>query len=807
MAEALKRGNEFRDLVDRVLAAAGFRTSVESRVDFKKVDNIAIWTRDEIQGPARYAFEAKDFSGTLPKDECAEFASEYGILVRNRSADCAWLVSRGPISPDGKALIEAAGLRCSTFLEFQRRLLLLDGYLGDLVAEFDATKTSSFYIKPETSDGNDLEGLVRDWMDEENASPLFVLGGYGKGKSTFARHLAAKLAAESLRDATLRAPILVQLGEIVDEQSVEGLLGKVMASRYRVPNYHFETFRELNRLGRFVIIYDGFDEMKHGMTLPRFQIVLNELMKLDEGQARILVLGRDTAFHDDIEFKAIIDGRQVTRAGRHVPDLHRRPYRTTELRGFTQDESYRFVRSYFPIRANAIAEQRGARLTGEWLDSRINRLLDGAFDTLLERPVHAQMLCEIAAQPEFSLQKLTVYDLFDTFVHYLLDRETRKKGRDPQFDINVRRAFNGSLAWWLWERGGASTTTLNDVPQSICAEAAQNVQHDHDDIGLRRELIQGCLIEKAGNTIYFGHRSLQEFLVAEHLIETSLLEGAPDRPHPIERVLTSINREVTQFLVAGAQVNDDRRERVVSWFDRLTTYPGNDVSLQSFELFVGLARALTIKVPDPSISPWLVWLEFFLKSGNQDFSGRTTATFAALGDILAKVQSKSEQAQAAAAYALARVLRTEAPLQGNLVATAIAGMIPIRALQDAVSQVRGHRNARLNVLRGKSFLLWSFLRGTSVTVDGRVLVHINSQKLLDDAKGALHVGFADDASETPKLAIAPQLLYQALANLGASEKEIEGIRPYFAEAATRTSIYPLEVEVKERRHSVVTTKQ
>jgi hypothetical protein len=51
------------------------------------------------------------------------------------------------------------------------------------------------------------------------------------------------------------------------------------------------------------------------------------------------------------------------------------------------------------------------------------------------------MLCHIAAHPEYQLENLTVYELFDTFVHYLLDRETKKKGRDPNFDLDLRRAF------------------------------------------------------------------------------------------------------------------------------------------------------------------------------------------------------------------------------------------------------------------------------------------------------------------------------------------------------------------------------
>lgn len=800
MTSSLAKGDAFRDLVDEVLTAAGFRTRPESRLVFKKVDNIALWTRDELQGSVRYLFETKDYDGTLPKAECVEFITEYGSLVRSRDADQAWLISKGPISPDGKALIDnEPGLQCLTFLEFQRRLLLLETYLRDLVEERAQQRLPEYYIPPETLTGEDLEQKVRAWVAEANASPLFILGPYGKGKSTFATHIAAEFARAALADPTQRAPILVRLGEVVDEQSLDGLLGKVLASRYRVSNYHFETFRALNRLGRFLVIYDAFDEMKHGMTFSKFQTVLAELMRIDEGDARILVLGRDTALHDDVEFRAIIDGRQITGAGREVPDPRRRPYRTAQIRGFTVQEAHLYVRRYFPIRASQIAEQRGADLDADWVAGRINHLLSGDFDSLLERPVHAQMLCEIAAYPESKLQNLTVYELFDTFVHYLLDRETRKKGRHGAFDIPVRRAFNGSLAWWLWERGGASTTTLGDVPTALCTEAVHGVAHDLDEVALKRELIQGCLIEKSASTIYFGHRSLQEFLVADHLIATNLLEGGRAGVSSLERVFANVTPEIIEFIVAGVQTTSDRHQAALGWFDRLVSYRGVDVPLVAFHLFTRLAQALNVQVNDVAASPWLVWLEFFRVSGATDFAQRQRNTYNVLADLLRTVQKKGQEAQAAAAYALARVLQ-HAGRSEEGAALALAAMIPVEMIKTAIAAVRGKRSSRYPLRRDANFLLWSFLRASTVSVDGQVEVAIDVRTMLNDAQRALRMGLQEDSdAQGHEVIVSAQALYRALASLKVSDRDIDAIRPYFGEFEVRASITPLEVEIVPKK--------
>ena len=260
--------------------------------------------------------------------------------------------------------------------------------------------------------------------------------------------------------------------------------------------------------------------MKHGMTFARFEANVEELMRLDRGAGKLIVLGRDTAFHDDVEFKSIILGRQVTAGGNEVRTRGRRAFQELRVRDFGLDEARRYVERYFPIAAQEA--NRGSEFEHDtsWVGHRQQELLSGNFDTLLVRPVHAQMLCQIATDPSITLAMLSKYGLFDRFVHFLLDREVKKRGRDPRFSIDVRRQFNAALALWLWQQGSASTVTLSFVPATLCHRAAAHVSHDYDDVALRRELIAGCLIEKGAGTVFFGHRSLQEFLVADALIST-----------------------------------------------------------------------------------------------------------------------------------------------------------------------------------------------------------------------------------------------------------------------------------------------
>ena len=789
-------GNAFRDSVARLLRAAGFDAASEVEVGQKNADVLGVWLRDEIAGDQRYAFETKAYGGSLQLGPCSKFANEYGPLVQNRTVDQAWLISRGPITPKGRKAAESQrGLQAMTFEELQRRLMRLDRLLKDLVDSYATSRIGDYYIPPVTPGGTALQSTVDAWLVESNPPPLFVLGPYGKGKSTFAHHLAATMALRAREDVTLRVPILVKLGEIADEQSLEGLLGKVLASQHRVLDYHFETFRALNRNGRFVVIYDGFDEMKHGLTPDKFQHVLVELMKLDEGDARILVLGRDTAFHDEAEFRAVIDGVVMTPAGRNIPAPGRRPYRHVEIRGFTVPEAHRYVERYLPVRASD--ESDGPATDPAWVQSRIEELVSGRFDELLTRPVHAQMLCEIAVHPDQLRPSMSVYELFDSFVHYLLLRELDKRGRDQDFPIDVRRRFNASLAWWLWERGAASTTRLKDIPQRLCDEATRDLSHSLSRDEMRRELIQGCLVEKGAQTIYF-HRSIQEFLVAEHLIETDLLQRSSRSSEWLPAVTLALTPEIVEFLVAGANINRERRKRTLGWIDGLATASGSRVSFTGFELFVKLMRSQNLVVGGLPDSPWLIWLAFFQRTGGKDFAHLGRNTFNVLADMLIQARPASRKVQAAVLYALVRTLFHPRRGRHAEIALALSAQLPLERLREAVTEAIGKKSERQIIRHDQDFLLWSVLHAWRIERDdgGILNISVDLERLHNDVLAVLPDGFGPDFEESLKtVTISVQSLYVALGRLRprVGEREIDAIRPFFNDEKLRGLISPVEI--------------
>ena len=803
VSSTVGKGNSFRDTVGAMLAAAGFDPESEVRAEWKKAD--IRWNRQDIDGPVRYFVEAKDYERNLTKPDCQEFVADYSPLIQKRYADRAWLISNSEISPDGRALIEAdPNLRCMTFTEFQRRLLGIDAYLQNLMAEYDNDHISEWYVPLFTDDEKDLESFVRDWIAEPQALPLAIVAGYGKGKSTFAKHLSASLAQEALENQTRPVPILIRLGDIQDEQSLEGLLGKEFTSRPGITNYNFGLFRQLNRVGRFVTIFDGFDEMKHGMTLPQFQKNIRELMRLDEGNSKVLILGRHTAFQSDDEFRAIIHGRQTTAGGHEVPTLGQRPFQEVRVRDFRLEEAHRFVEKFFPFVFREMKRVQPSAKEENWIKNRTQELLSGYFDSLLVRPVHAQMLCMIATDQEISLADLSRYALFDRFVHFLLDREVDKKGRDSRFTLDVRRRFNANLAVWLWEQGGASTVSLSSVPAVLCKDASSGVFHDLDEISLRRELISGCLVEKGAETIYFSHRSLQEFLVAETLLETSLLTNwSVSKADPI-RVLSYLNPEIISFILDAMEAPRFKNS-AVEWVYILRGVRHQRIPKIGMTLFVELAKLPGFHQPSPKEDPWFVWLSYFIANGIVEFIPSETEAKLKLIDLLNEAHNESRDFKLSALKLLANVLPRLSEDDSDLVNQLVAKWLRPSSIKEALraeSQIKGKDIHTIEI--NADIMFWMFLKSSVVEPpspdpkdQNNPIITIDLKELRARINSILPIGFSDELeelAETEKLLSVRARDIYSYWNLNTGE--LDRVRPFFVDKTRRRRIRPFEFVVK-----------
>ena len=403
------------------------------------------------------------------------------------------------------------------------------------------------------------------------------------------------------------------------------------------------------------------------------------------------------------------------------------------------------------------------------------------------------MLCQIATDPNQSLTDLSKYRLFDRFVHFLIDREVNKRGRDPHFSLEVRRNFNRALAYWLWEQGGVSTVTLASVPAEICREATSDVRHDYDDTALRKELTAGCLIEKgATGTIYFGHRSLQEFLVAEHLIATDFNGVAHEDKSAAVWTLALVTPEVGSFIVEAAKSSPQVSQTVLPWFDILKDLRRRDMPRSGMRFFLELYEHFADALH--ANDPWFVWLRYFAANKAVEFAPKSPVAADQLAASLRFLAGNKEQ-QAAALMLFAEAFARPSDVRTKLTAQFIAKWLDPGLLRDAVQTAREKgRNKPHYIPMDNNFPLWCFLHAAKVE-SNPPRVTIDLKELRKRAGLALPMGFADEQEENlPEearyLSVQVQPIYRAW---GVRESELDKIRPFFTDETVRAKILPLEI--------------
>jgi hypothetical protein len=107
-----------------------------------------------------------------------------------------------------------------------------------------------------------IDAYVDDWLQARDANHLSILGEFGSGKTWFCRHYAYRQLERYLADPVReRLPILITLRDYVKQVEVGSLIRKLLDEQGVRLGDGLEAFEELNRRGKLLLIFDGFDEM------------------------------------------------------------------------------------------------------------------------------------------------------------------------------------------------------------------------------------------------------------------------------------------------------------------------------------------------------------------------------------------------------------------------------------------------------------------------------------------------------------------------------------------------------------------
>lgn len=340
-----------------------------------------------------------------------------------------------------------------------------------------------------------LEGYIDRWLTDPSKEHISILGEFGTGKTSFALHYAWKALQEYSETKERgverpRVPLVIPLRDYAKAVTVESLFSEFFFRKYEMlPGY--SAFEQLNRMGKLLLIFDGFDEM--AAKVDR-QEMINNFWRL----ARVVVPGS----------KAILTCRTE-----HFPEAKEgRALLGAELKASTANLTGE-PPQFEVLELEKFDDDQIRQLLGYHADSKTVEMImrNPALLDLARRPVMAGYILE--ALPDIKAGKRV--DLARIYLYAV----TRKMERD----IESGRTFT-SLADKLyflceiaWEMLSTDTMNLNyrQFPDRLATLFGDTVKEQKDLDHWHFDMMgQSLLVRNAEGDYTPAHRSLLEFFVA-----------------------------------------------------------------------------------------------------------------------------------------------------------------------------------------------------------------------------------------------------------------------------------------------------
>ncbi|NJR51818.1 MAG: NACHT domain-containing protein, partial [Leptolyngbyaceae cyanobacterium CSU_1_3] len=438
--------------------------------------------------------------------------------VETQRADEGWLVTARRISRAAREAVEKEenhDLGCYTFDELLDQDADFGGYLDWLESEIQRREIEQRYvplactkeeIDPDTKqrmgvsryDDRDgwIDGYIDLWLDDPAKEHISVLGEFGTGKTWFAFHYASQ-ALQRYREAQQRGverprlPLVIPLRDYAKAVSVESLFSEFFFRKHEVRSLTYSAFEQLNRMGKLLLIFDGFDEM--AARVDRQEMINNfwELAKVVVPGAKVILTCRTEHFPEAREGRALLNAQLQASIANLTGEMPQ--FEVLELEKFNDEQ----IRQVLLLQAESIV-----------VDQVLSnpQLVD-----LARRPVMTELILE--ALPDIEAGKPV--DMSRVYLYAVRRKMERDIKEERTFTSMAEKLY--FLCELSWEMLSHDRMSLNyrEFPDRIRRLFGSVVQEEKDLDHWQYDMMgQTMLIRNADGDYMPAHRSLLEFFVA-----------------------------------------------------------------------------------------------------------------------------------------------------------------------------------------------------------------------------------------------------------------------------------------------------
>lgn len=321
---------------------------------------VNVWGVPELP-PLSHACQQRPASRCIEKQADVDDINEVKWAVSEHRTAEGWLIAAHRKSRSAAEMADIADdVFCFTLDElldeqanFSRYFEWLEAFVKEhsIDANYVPLSCKRDIIEPTTKEkigderyGKDdgwIERYIDKWLEDPSKEHISILGEFGTGKTWFTHHYAYKIMKKYLEAEVKglkrpRLPLVIQLRDYSKALDSKSLISDFFFRKHEIPLPGYSAFEQLNRMGRLLLIFDGFDEMAD--KLDREKMINNfwELARVVVPGAKVILTCRTEHFPNAKEGRDLLSSELKASTANLAGDPPR--FEVLELERFDEEQ-------------------------------------------------------------------------------------------------------------------------------------------------------------------------------------------------------------------------------------------------------------------------------------------------------------------------------------------------------------------------------------------------------------------------------------------------------------------------------------
>jgi phosphotransferase system HPr-like phosphotransfer protein len=492
------------------------------------------------------------------------------------------LVMASPPSPEMETIAAVRGAQILSITDLRKRFMVVGPItpiiIGSLASHSLLEKYSvhEAFIPPdavEVHPGDRMEekfhstrqsaiDLINRFLENPSDHIMFVLGGYGSGKSAFAAHLTS-LYGTTHKDWTAA---YIQLSRI---KSGDDLVASVTRAHQLI---------RLTRTspGRAFVILDGLDELPNAMDINEKRFNMLRLIEIAQNVEKVIVTvrtsyfrglddfwrlydtGKEEGLWEDIS-KFITGGKQARKASAIV------------LREFDSQQIASYV--------DSVGRSRGYSVDFAEMFFKEMKANDPqeVYRIMARSPLYLFLL--VNTHPWRNPSVKCSADVLESFIRYWLARDIEKGPSRWLLTLSDRLEFAESVAWWIFTTD-KRMITFADFDRFVHSyfEKSEHGEIASISLDLQTTGIFACV----GGILYFAVPAFMDYLIASRFVRGFSRKQPDHLPTPGQTRLWLgylESRKMANWLIHAEDRHGNLDPDISSWLEAMEINPADRESL------------------------------------------------------------------------------------------------------------------------------------------------------------------------------------------------------------------------------------